>query len=309
MNAPRPTLRIALVACLFAASLADACAAQAQIGDGRFAERLREKRAKEGRPIDLQAISPGARKQTLAYGPDAAQQLDVYVPPGARAAPIIVMVHGGAWKIGDKANAGSVENKLRHWLPQGYILVSVDYRMLPKAMAYEQAQDVAQAMRWVQSHAKEWGGDPQKIILMGHSAGAHLVALISSRPQMVGARWAGTVVLDSAAVNISRVMARRHLGFYDEAFGADPAYWSKASPMEQWTPAAAPMMLVCSTLRPDAPCDDARAFAGLAARSGVQMPVLPQALAHGAINRDLGLPSDYTRAVDAFITARLAGGA
>lgn len=309
MNARRLVLRSLLAAGLLAASLAETGAAQAQIAGGRLAERLREKRAEEGRPVDLQAISPGAYKQTQAYGPDAAQQLDVYVPPGARDAPVIVMVHGGAWKIGDKANTGSVENKLKHWLPQGYILVSVDYRMLPKAMAYEQAQDVAKALSWVQSHARGWGGDPDRIILMGHSAGAHLVALLSSRPEMVGRRWAGTVVLDSAAVNVSGVMARRHLGFYDEAFGQDPAYWTKASPMEQWTPAAVPMMLVCSTRRPDAPCDDAKAFKALAARSGRAMPVLPKNLTHAEINRTLGLAGDYTRAVDAFIAARLNGGA
>lgn len=305
---PSPSVFLSLLAvAALTAGLATADPVQAQM-PGRLAERLREKPAEEERPIGLQAILPGARKLTRSYGADPAQQLDVYIPPGTRDAPIIVMVHGGAWRIGDKANTGSVENKLKHWLPKGYILVSVNYRMLPKAMAYEQAQDAAQALGWVQSHARDWEGDDGKIILMGHSAGAHLVALLSSRPDMVRARWAGTVVLDSAAMKLSDTMNRRHPRFYDEAFGDDPAYWAKASPMGQWTPAAVPMMFVCSTQRPDAPCDDAERFRALAAKAGKNLSVLPQDLSHAEINRTLGLPGPYTASVDAFIEARLGGG-
>lgn len=299
---------------LLTASLAAALvasAADAQIGlrgkmRERMMQRLQEKKAEEERPIDLQAILPGARKLTAAYGADPAQAVDVYVPPGAlRDAPVIVMVHGGAWKIGDKGNTGSVENKLRHWLPRGYVFVSVNYRMLPQAMAYAQAQDVAQALRWTQTHAADWGASDRKIILMGHSAGAHLVSLVSSKPDMVGKPWAGTVVLDSAAMKISTTMAGRHPKFYDEAFGSDPAGWAQASPMDQWTPSAVPMFLVCSTKRPDKPCDDARAFQALAKRSGVPMPVLSRDLTHAEVNRALGLPGGYTDAVDGFIAERL----
>jgi len=302
----KPTILLSLLAVTaLATGLANADPVQTRIRE-RLAERLREKRAEEERPIDLQAILPGARKLTRSYGADPAQQLDIYIPPGVRDAPIIVMVHGGAWRIGDKANTGSVENKLKHWLPKGYILVSVNYRMLPRAMAYEQAQDVAQALGWVQSMARDWEGDEGKIILMGHSAGAHLVALLSSRPGMVRARWAGTVVLDSAAMKLSDTMSARHPRFYDAAFGDDPAYWAKASPMDQWTPAAVPMMFVCSTQRPDAPCDDAARFQALAAKAGKTLPVLPRDLSHAEINRTLGLPGPYTASVDAFIAARLA---
>jgi len=300
--------RTLLIALAVAALTGTSAVEAAQPGPdprGRLRQRLQEKKADEERPIDLHGVLPGARKQTQAYGTDVAQRLDVYIPPGARNAPTLIMVHGGAWMIGDKANTGSVENKLKHWLTKGWIVVSVNYRMLPDAMAYAQAQDVAQAVRWAQGHAEDWGGDPRKIILMGHSAGAHLVALVSSRPDMVGRPWAGTVVLDSAALQVSATMAGRHPGFYDRAFGADPAYWAKASPMGQWTPKATPMMLVCSTKRPDDPCDDARRFQAKARAGGGDMPVLPQALTHADINRTLGLPGAYTDAVDAFIAEQL----
>lgn len=272
-----------------------------------MAQRLQEKRAEEARPIDLQAIAPGARKLTESYGTDDKQQIDVYLPASPRNAPILVMVHGGAWKIGDKANAGSVENKLKHWLPKGFIVVSVNYRLLPDAMADEQARDVAEALKWVQAYAEDWGGSEKKIILMGHSAGAHLVALLSAKPEMVGRPWAGTVVLDSAVLRVSDVMSKPHAGFYDEAFGTDPAAWAAVSPMDQWTPAATPMMVVCSSQRPDAPCEAAMSFQAKAKAAGRPMPVLPQPLSHAAINQTLGLPGDYTAAVDAFITARIAG--
>jgi acetyl esterase/lipase len=306
MTSRRAALLIVLAMALSGAGVVEA--AQLGLGArGQLRQRLQEKKAEEERPIDLQAIAPGARKQTDAYGADPAQRLDVYIPPGARDAPILIMVHGGAWRIGDKANTGSVENKLQHWLIRGWIVVSVNYRMLPDAMAYEQAQDVAEAVRWAQGRAGSWGGDTGKIILMGHSAGAHLVALVSSRPGMVGRPWAGTVVLDSAAMQVSATMAGRHPGFYDRAFGADPAYWAKTSPMDQWTPRAVPMMLVCSTRRPDDPCDDARRFQAKARAGGREMPVLPQALTHADINRTLGAPGAYTDTVDAFIVERLKG--
>jgi arylformamidase len=303
-------LTAAMIA-LMATALTGASAVEAaQMGlglRGPLRQRLQEKKAEEERPIDLQAILPGARKQTDAYGTDAAQRLDVYIPPHARDAPVLVMVHGGAWMVGDKANTGSVENKLKHWLTRGWIVVSVNYRMLPDAMAYAQAEDVAEAVQWAQGYAEDWGGDPDKIILMGHSAGAHLVALISSRPDMVGKPWAGTVVLDSAAMQVSATMAGRHPGFYDRAFGADPDGWAKASPMDQWSPRAVPMMLVCSTKRPDDPCDDARRFQAKAQAGGRDMPVLPQDLTHAEINRTLGLPGTYTDAVDAWMAGRLRG--
>ncbi len=276
---------------------------------GMFSKaRLAAKKAEEERPIDLQAIQPGARKLTEAYGGAARQAIDVYIPPDAHNAPVLVMVHGGAWMIGDKANTGSVENKLKHWLPKGFIVVSVNYRMLPDIMAYEQAEDVAHAVAYVQDHAAGWGGNAARLILMGHSAGAHIVALISSAPDMVGKPWAGTVVLDSAVMDVPAVMQTRHLGFYDKAFGSDPAYWRKASPIDRWTPAAVPMMLVCSTKRPDRPCDAANDFHDKAEKAGKAMPVFPRALTHEEVNRTLGLPGDYTDAVDAFIARSLDAG-
>jgi acetyl esterase/lipase len=118
----------------------------------------------------------------VAYGGDAAQRFDVYAPREAKGAPVIFMVHGGSWFYGDKRETAVVEHKVERWAPKGYVFISVNYRMVPKADPLEQARDVARALAFAQSRAKEWGGDPSKFILMGHSAGAHLVGLLSANP-------------------------------------------------------------------------------------------------------------------------------
>lgn len=304
----RPTLKsafgaTALVAGLLTAGVATAGPLRDAI-QARIADRMKERGAAAA--DTMLAGIPGARKTTFSYGADPAQSLDVYTASGVGKAPIIVMVHGGAWRTGDRGNAGVVVNKAAHFLPKGFVLVSVGYRLLPQAMAYEQAEDVAAAMRWIAANADRFGGDGRKIVLMGHSAGAHLVALLSVKPAMVGRPWAGTVVLDTAVIDVAAKMRDRHLPFYDAAFGADPAYWAKASPAAAWTPAAVPMMLVCSTERRDRPCDEAAAFRAKTAAAGRDTPVLPQALSHAEINANLGLPGAYTDAVDRFIATRLA---
>jgi arylformamidase len=246
----------------------------------------------------------------VSYGPAEAQALDVYRPAGARGAPVIVMVHGGAWQFGDKASRGVVDAKASRWVARGLVFVSVNYRMLPDARPLEQADDVARAVALVQRRAAEWGGDGSAVILMGHSAGAHLVALLTAdraRGQRAGlAPWLGTVALDSAAYDLTRVMARKHYRFYDRAFGADPAYWHAASPsLLVSAPMApmAPLLAVCSSEREDGACEQARDFVARLNAAGGRGELLPQARSHREINVELGEDSDYTRQVEAFMAS------
>ena len=173
-------------------------------------------------------------RQDIAYGADPAQRIDVYLPPQPVRAPILFMVHGGGWRRGDKDNTGVVDNKVARWVPKGIIFVSVDYRMMPEAEPLTQAEDVARALAKVQELAPGWGGDPTNIILMGHSAGAHLVALITAAPEVAagqGAKpWKGSVLLDSGAMNVPAIMNARHWPLYDQAFGDDPANGRRPRP-------------------------------------------------------------------------------
>lgn len=242
----------------------------------------------------------------LAYGPDPKQRLDVHLPDAPHAAPILVMVHGGAWAIGDKAADGVVDGKVAHWLPRGWIFVSVGYRLLPAAAPLEQADDVARALAHVQAHAAEWGGDPNAVVLMGHSAGAHLAALLAADPAIAkraGARpWAATVALDSAVYDVPAMMTAPHLKLYDRAFGTDPAGWRAASTLDRIAGRPAPLLLVCSTRR-DTSCSQARRFASAVESRGGRAEVFPTPQTHLEINRDLGAANPETAAVDAFLAS------
>lgn len=257
-----------------------------------------------------ETAAPPAGVRLLAdqpYGPDPRQRLDVYLPPKAQqGAPVLVMVHGGAWMFGDKAAASVVNRKIEHWVrEQGFILVSVSYRFVPQVDVMQQAQDVARAVAAAQANAPSWGGDAGSFVLMGYSAGAHLVALLSASPSIArqqGARpWLGAVALDSAALDTVALMQRRHMPFYDRVFGSDPAFWRTVSPTDALAPGAPPMLLVCSTQRRDGSCTQARQFAARIGATGGRAEVVPEDLSHAQINSELGLPGAYTSAVDAFV--------
>jgi len=247
----------------------------------------------------------------VAYGQDERQRFDVYLPQTAvSGAPVILMVHGGAWALGDKASAAVFENKVAHWVSRGFILISTNYRLLPAATPLQQAADVAGALAVAQEKAAQWGGERTKFVLIGHSAGAHLVALLAASPSLArqagAAPWLGTIALDSAAYDLPQIMAARHYRFYDQAFGSDPAYWRAASPIHALQGEArlntmAPFLAVCSSRRPDRPCAQAQAFVARARQLGTPATLLEQALSHADINRQLGSQADYTTAVEAFM--------
>jgi arylformamidase len=243
-------------------------------------------------------------QRDVAYGADPAQRLDVYLPSHPNRAPILFMVHGGGWRRGDKDNVRVADNKVERWLPKGIIVVSVNYRMMPEAEPLTQAEDVARALATVQDLAPGWGGDPANIILMGHSAGAHLVALITAAPEIAagqGAKpWKGAVLLDSGAMDVPAIMAARHWPLYDRAFGNDPAEWQVASPFHRLTGPTPPMLAVCRK-RGNESCPANHAFARKANALGGRVEVVPMALSHGQINRQLGLPGAYTERVETFM--------
>lgn len=254
------------------------------------------------------AVRPDYRN--LAYGPASDQVLDVYLPakssPQSPSSPILLMVHGGGWKRGDKAMTGVVSAKLGYWQPRGVILVSSNYRMLPEAPPHEQVEDIARALAFVQQNAARWGGDATRVVLMGHSAGAHLVALLGAQSALQTRHGAlpprAIVSLDSGALDLPAIMRGPHFRLYDDAFGNDPAYWQRMSPLHQLQEAPPPYLVVCSSKRV-LPCPEGERFAQRVKTLGGIAEVLPQRLSHGEINAQLGLPGEYTDAVDRFLTS------
>ena len=291
---------------------APACSGQTM--RDRMKQRMAERRATG--TADGQQPRMGGRNQPVvlpngahverdvAYGPDPEQRMDVYRPANAQNAPVIFMVHGGGWRRGDKEAAGVVNNKVQYWLPKGYVVMSVGYRLVPQVTPLGEADDVARALAFAQGKAKAWGADPSRFVLMGHSAGAHLVTLVSADPSIAtragAGSWLGTVALDSGAYNVVEIMEQRHFSLYDEAFGNDRELWRAASPTLRLARAPVPMLLVCSSRRADS-CAQAGAFAQKATSLGGRVKVAPVDLRHGNINAQLGTPGELTAQVDAFL--------
>lgn len=122
------------------------------------------------------------RSEGLAYGPDPRQRLDVYQPAGeARNAPLVVFFYGGNWSSGERADYRFVGEALAS---QGIVTVIADYRLSPAVRYPVFVQDSARAARWAREHAAEFGADPARLFVMGHSAGAYNAAMLA-----LDARW------------------------------------------------------------------------------------------------------------------------
>ena len=258
-----------------------------------------------GRDGAAAVLPAGARVEAdLAYGPAAAQCLDVYLPAGRPTGAILVIVHGGAWAIGDKANRAVIAGKAAHWLPAGHAVVSVNYRLLPEAGVLEQAGDVARAIAFVQKRAAGWQADPARLVVVGHSTGAHLAALLVADPALAqaegAAAWLATVLLDSAALDVVEIMRAPHRPLYDRAFGVAEADWQALSPLHRLRTRPAPILLVHSDQRQDAAGASQR-FAAAVAERGGRAEVHAVALSHAEINARLGLDAAYTGRVDDFL--------
>jgi acetyl esterase/lipase len=164
------------------------------------------------------------------------QSLDIYAPPDAKASPVVVYLHGGYWMAGDKRTVGRLPE---FFCGAGYVFVSVNYRLAPEARHPAHIQDVAAAVAWVHDYIGEHGGGRAQIFLTGHSAGAHLAALLGTDAKRLGEAGKplsilrAVIPLDSGAMDLNAVAAndRRSDSPYRSAFGNDPAAWTDASPI------------------------------------------------------------------------------
>jgi acetyl esterase/lipase len=120
-----------------------------------------------------------------SFGPDPRQRLDIYVPsaPSARPRPVIVFFYGGSWNSGTKSGYSFVGRALAS---RGFVVAIPDYRLVPQVRYPTFLEDNASAVRWVRSHSSEFGGDADRLILAGHSAGAYNAAMLA-----LDSRWLG----------------------------------------------------------------------------------------------------------------------
>jgi acetyl esterase/lipase len=120
----------------------------------------------------------------LSYGEDARQRLDVYAPKHPDHRPVVIFFYGGTWSSGKKSEYAFVGAALAE---RGYVTVIPDYRLYPEIRFPGFIEDGARAVAWVQQHARDFGGDPDRLVLMGHSAGAHIAALLALNPSYLAA--------------------------------------------------------------------------------------------------------------------------
>ncbi|MBV8462602.1 MAG: alpha/beta hydrolase [Acidimicrobiales bacterium] len=198
--------------------------------------------------------------------------------PAPERAPVLVYVHGGAWVIGDKREQGI---PLMHELVQrGWVCVSVNYRLSPRATWPAHVVDVKRAVAWVREHIDEYGGDPDFVAVAGGSAGGHLAALVAltpGRPEWQPGFEAADTSVDACLPFYGvydMTGARDLMGTYGRGFlkllesrvmkaslESDPALFEAASPDRQVTPEAPPFFVVHGTNDTLVPVAVARHFA------------------------------------------------
>jgi acetyl esterase/lipase len=307
-------MRISFKSTLLLTLLLAALPAAAQAGPLRDAMRLRFAERMANQDDGAPAVPPG---QIIAYGADPMQEMRFWpaheVKPGARM-PMIVFVHGGGWTRGTKDN-GTGRWKESHFPAAGYAFATIDYRLVPQARVEDEAADVAHALAKLIADADRLGIDRHRIVLMGHSAGAHLVALVGSDEAYLRAAGltfadvAGIVAIDGAAYDVPaqmkdgpQIMQSR----YQEAFGTDPARQAALSPTLQAAAPNARRFLLLHVQRPDGiRQSEALAKALRAAGSTVEVASFPGEglMGHMEINRRLGDPSyAATGAVDGWLS-------
>lgn len=259
----------------------------------------------------LLAAEPKVHRD-LAYAEPKSERhtLDVYTPTEGKDHPIIIWIHGGGWRNGNKSN---VQSKPQAFVDKGFIFVSVNYRFVPQVTVKEMTADIAKAIKWVHDRAKDHGGDPDSIFVAGHSAGAHLAALVCTDDKYLKAEGLslanikGCFPVDTAAYDVPKQVAGvggLRAATYTSVFGSDEKSQKEFSPItyvakEKSIPA---FCLLHVADRPDSTAQS-KAFAKALQDVGVDATVVAGVgKNHGTINRDLGVEGDKpTKAVFEFL--------
>jgi triacylglycerol lipase len=182
-------------------------------------------------------------KRDLRYGAAERHRLDVFTPTGATNKPVLLFMHGGAYVGGDKHLAGSpFYSNIGAWAARnGLVGVNMTYRLAPQAKWPAAQEDIASAIAWIKSNATVHGGDPSRIYLMGHSAGASHVANYMSHSQFHGASGPGVAgaIVVSAFYDFETLNAT---GTFFQYHGNDKAQYMKRSPLPGLIASRVPML-------------------------------------------------------------------
>jgi acetyl esterase/lipase len=163
---------------------------------------------------------------------DKKNALDLYVPRGNGPFPVLAWVHGGGWTIGDRSHYRHVGNA---FAKRGILTALVGYRLSPAVQHPEHVRDVARALAWLKTHAKEHGGDPDALFVSGHSAGGHLSALVALDPTYLKEQGLELSAL-RGVIPMSGVFGAPGLSVFPKAFPAETR--DAAAPLNHVSPSA-----------------------------------------------------------------------
>ncbi|HJT33528.1 MAG TPA: alpha/beta hydrolase [Pirellulales bacterium] len=261
---------------------------------------------------DLPYAEPKTERQTL----------DIYAPAEGKNLPVVFWIHGGGWQTGDKT---SVKHKPQAFVDRGFVFVSTNYRLLPNVEMETIFRDVAKSLGWVHKHIAEYGGDPKRIFVMGHSAGAQLAALICIDDRYLKAEGVsfdvlkGCVPVDGDTYDVPAIIetaeTRRRVHGQPQAkfghrekFGNDPQKHRDYSAVTHVAKGKhiPPFLILYVADHPDNTAQAQRLAAALK-ESGVPVTLFGgQETNHNRLNDNLGTPGDAaTKAVFEFVDAAL----
>jgi arylformamidase len=259
-------------------------------------------------------------KRDIPYAEPAQdrQVLDVYSPRDAKDLPVVFWIHGGGWVTGDKT---SVQIKPKAFMDKGFVFVSTGYRLLPNVDMATIVRDIARSIRWVHDHIAEYGGDPERLFIMGHSAGAQLAALVCTDDRYLKAEGLslaiikGCVPVDGDTYDVPAIIetaeTRRRVHGQPQAkmghrekFGNDPAKHRDLSAVTHVArdKGIPPFLIMHVAGHPDTSAQAER-LAQAIKSAGIPVRVYgAQESTHNKINADLGLPGDPgTKALFEFV--------
>ena len=251
------------------------------------------------------------------------QVLDVYSPAGAKNLPVVFWIHGGGWQTGDKS---LVALKPKAFNDAGFVFVSISHRLLPTVDMEAINRDVAAALGWVHKNIASRGGDPARLLVMGHSSGGELAALMCTDDRYLKAEGVpltaikGCVPVDAdtfdipAIIEVAETRARAHqlplpTNGHRQKFGNDPVKHRDFSAVTHVAKdkGIPPFLILHIGGNPDTTAQ-ARRFANVLEASGIPVKVVSAREAtHASINDNLGAPADpVTKELFAFVAASLA---
>lgn len=253
---------------------------------------------------------------SVQYGKDAKQSLRIYASTTTaegKPLPVVIWVHGGGWRNGDKDNRAGM-HLCQTWSRNGCVVVGLDYRLTPSVVHPAHVEDVAAGIAWVHKNISKHGGDPRRIFLLGHSAGAHLVALVATAPDYLKVHdmspkthLAGVMAIDTASYDLTQTRTPLVRKMISDAFGNDADTLIKASPLQQARkhPKNCPPFIIAAVKQRPEAVSESTVLSNVLPKSTlviVDYPGTGQLAAHGQIAKDLvDFEKDLTKKLLTFV--------